>query len=498
MVHCHYRFTPVGVNPCSLYQRTLHQSNNGDTTLTNVPYDDETVESMADLLEEESRTYRDLRRGDVVEGTVISIGRDGVIVDVGAKSEAFIPLNEMHSLGADPLAKIRVGDKVIASVLQPETTEGQILVSLDRARGERGWRILQARFEEGTPFEGEVTGYNKGGLLVNVEGVNAFVPLSQVVGIRADQREGADSTLAQMTGKKLQLKVIEINRRRNRVILSERAAVQELRSQRKEKLLAELHEGEIRRGRITSVRPFGVFVDLGGADGLAHLSELTWERGKSPEELYKVGDEVDAYILKIDPETKKIALSLRRAQPERWDEIVDRYRVGQLVPGRVTKLVTFGAFARIEGPVEGLIHVSELSDRRINHPREVVHEGDIVPLKIVRIERDKHRIGLSLRAAREDAERMGWEFDEQGRVRYVPAYLHAEIEAKFGVTLPSPEAPPIRTAAPPEDDFPQTQIAQALRNLQLEAQEAEARAAQRSSGNSGASEPSPRVHNDQA
>ena len=331
---------------------------------------------------------------------------------------------------------------------------------------------------------------NKGGLLVNVEGVNAFVPLSQVVGIRADQREGADSSLAQMTGKKLQLKVIEINRRRNRVILSERAAVQELRSQRKEKLLSELHEGEIRRGRITSVRPFGVFVDLGGADGLAHLSELTWERGKSPEELYKVGDEVDAYILKIDPETKKIALSLRRAQPERWDEIVDQYRVGQLVPGRITKLVTFGAFARLEGPVEGLIHVSELSDRRINHPREVVHEGDIVPLKIVRIERDKHRIGLSLRAARDDAERMGWEFDEQGRVRYVPTYLHAEIEAKFGVKLSAPAPPPAPTATPPEpeDDFPQTQIAQALRGLHLEAQEAEARAAQRPSG--GASEPS--------
>ncbi len=468
--------------------------------MTNVPYDDETVESMADLLEGESRTYRDLRRGDVVEGTVISIGRDGVIVDVGAKSEAFIPLNEMHSLGADPLAKIRVGDKVIASVLQPETAEGQILVSLDRARGERGWRILQARFEEGTPFEGEVTGYNKGGLLVNVEGVNAFVPLSQVVGIRADQREGVDSSLAQMTGKKLQLKVIEINRRRNRVILSERAAVQELRSQRKEKLLAELHEGEIRRGRITSVRPFGVFVDLGGADGLAHLSELTWERGKSPEELYKVGDEVDAYILKIDPETKKIALSLRRAQPERWDEIVDHYRVGQLVPGRITKLVTFGAFARLEGPVEGLIHVSELSDRRINHPREVVHEGDIVPLKIVRIEREKHRIGLSLRAARDDAERMGWEFDEQGRVRYVPAYLHAEIEAKFGVRLSTPPSPSTAMASvpEPEDEFPQTQIAQALRSLRLEAQEAEARAAQRSAGSGGAPEPSAGANDEHA
>ncbi len=427
--------------PVSVSSPAANLDISGDATLTNVPYDDENVESMEDLLEEESRNFRDPRRGEVLEGTVISVGRDGVIVDVSSKSEGFIPLSEMHSLGAEPLSRVQVGEKVFATVLQPETQEGQVLLSLDRARGERGWHVLQQRYDDNESFEAEVTGYNKGGLLVNVEGVNAFVPLSQVVGVRPDQREGADSSLAQMAGRSLRLKVIEINRRRNRVILSERAALQEFRSQRKEKLLSELQEGEIRRGRITSVRPFGVFVDLGGADGLAHLSELTWERGKSPEEIYKVGDEVDAFVMKVDPETKKIALSLRRAQPERWEEIVDRYRVGQLVPGRITKLVTFGAFARIEGPVEGLVHVSELSDRRITHPREVVHEGDIVPLKIVRVERDKHRIGLSLRGARDDAERMGWEFDQQGAVRVVPEYMRNEVESKLGVTLPPPAEP---------------------------------------------------------
>jgi small subunit ribosomal protein S1 len=473
------------------------------------------MESMEDLLEEESRNFRDLRRGDVVEGTVISVGRDGVLVDVGSKSEGIIPLGEMHSLGADPLGRIASGDKLIASVMQPETPEGQVLLSLDKARGERGWRTLQTRFESGESFEAEVTGYNKGGLLVNVEGVNAFVPLSQVVGVRPDREDGADGSLAQMAGRMLRLKVIEINRRRNRVILSERAALQEYRSAQKEKLLAELQEGEIRRGRITSVRPFGVFVDLGGADGLAHLSELNWERGRSPEDIYKVGEEVDVFVMKVDPETKKIALSLRRAQPERWEEIVDNYRVGQVVPGRVTKLVTFGAFARIDGPVEGLIHVSELSERRITHPREVVHEGDVVPLKIVRIERDKHRIGLSLRQAKDDAERFGWEFDGQGSVLSVPEYIRAEIEAKLGAAPPSaprqerpvPEngvpdgvttqepaaqageaapAPVSRAAeqqpqqrrqearqqeprraqpAHDDDDEPQTQIAQAFRNL---------------------------------
>ncbi len=429
--------------------------------------------------------FRDLRRGDVVEGAVISVGRDGVLVDVGSKSEGIIPVGEMHSLGANPLSKLNEGDRVIASVIQPETPEGQILLSLDKARGERGWRTLQTRFETGETFEAEVTGYNKGGLLVNVEGVNAFVPLSQVVGVRPDREEGAEGSLAQMVGRTLRLKVIEINRRRNRVILSERAALQEYRTQQKERLLSELHEGEIRRGRITSVRSFGVFVDLGGADGLAHLSELNWERGRSPEEAYKVGDEVDVYVMKVDPETKKIALSLRRAQPERWDEIVDHYRVGQIVPARVTKLVTFGAFARIEGPVEGLIHVSELADRRITHPREVVHEGDIVPVKIVRVERDKHRIGLSLRQARDDAERFGWDFNDQGRVVSVPEYLRPEIEAKLGVSLPDTDQgrqPQPRgneraatvSAPEEEEEEPQTQIAQQLRDLQARTRAAEA------------------------
>ena len=273
--------------------------------------------------------------------------------------------------------------------------------------------MLQTRFEEGEAFDGEVTGYNKGGLLVNVEGVHAFVPLSQVVGVRPDQ--DGEGGLASAVGKQLRLKVIEINRRRNRVILSERAALQEWRSQQKDRLLAELKEGEIRKGRVSSVRSFGVFIDLGGADGLAHLSEVSWDRNKTPEEMYRIGDEVDVYVMKVDPETKKIALSLRRAQPEEWDLIVDKYQVGRVVPGMVTKLVTFGAFARIEGPVEGLIHVSELVDRRIAHPKEVVREGDLLPLKIVRIERDRHRLGLSLRDARDEGDAHGLHLQRRRR-----------------------------------------------------------------------------------
>jgi small subunit ribosomal protein S1 len=391
---------------------------------------------MGALLEDEGLQYKDLHRGDVIEGVVMGTDRDGILVNVGSKFEGVIPPHEMRSLGPEPAARLNVGERVLVYVMQPETPDGQLLLSLDRARGEKGWRVLQQRFEEGESFEAQVSGYNKGGLLVNVEGVHAFVPLSQVVGVRPERGDDGENSLAQMVGRTLHLKVIEINRRRNRVILSERAALQEWRSQQKDRLLSELREGDIRRGKISSIRSFGVFVDLGGADGLAHLSELSWERNKTPEDMFRVGDEIEVYVMKVDQETKKIALSLRRAQPELWEGIVDKYLVGQVVPGVITKLVTFGAFARIEGPVEGLIHVSELVDRRIAHPKEVVKEGDVVPLKIVRIERDRHRLGLSLRRARDEGEAMGFVFSSSGEVEEVPE----DLREQFAMELP-PEAP---------------------------------------------------------
>ena len=394
-----------------------------------------------------------LRRGEVIEGTVMAVQRDGVLIDTGSKSEGIVPPNEMQSMGSDPLSKVSVGEKLLVYVMQPEAEQGHVMLSIDRARGERGWRLLQTRYDEGEAFDGEVSGFNKGGLLVNVEGVHAFVPLSQVVGVRPD-REASDGGLGAAVGKTLRLKVIEINRRRNRVILSERAALQEWRSQQKDRLLAELKEGEIRKGRVSSVRNFGVFVDLGGADGLAHQSEVSWDRNKTPEEMYHVGDEVDVYIMKVDAETKKIALSLRRAQPEQWDLIVDRYQVGRVVPGVVTKLVAFGAFARIEGPVEGLIHVSELVDRRIAHPKEVVREGDLLPLKIVRIERDRHRLGLSLREAREDGERLGFRFTDAGEVISVPDDIRREFEEREGVSVQQPTTSAVESAPPAEAAAP--------------------------------------------
>ena len=335
----------------------------------------EGYQDMATLLEAESLEYKSLRRGEILEGVVVDADRDGMVVDVGTKSEGIIPPGEMHSLGPSTENWPNPGDRILVYVMQPETPEGQVLLSLDRARGERGWRVLQQRFEDGESFQVQVGGYNKGGLLVNVEGVHAFIPFSQSVSAQPPpEEEGKESEAPPeaVVGRTLLVKVIEINRARNRVILSERAAMQDWRALQKDRLLEELAEGEVRKGRVSSIRSFGVFVDLGGADGLAHLSELSWERDKSPEELYHIGQEVDVYVMKVDMEAKKIALSIRRAQPEQWEQIVDKYTVGQIVTGTITKLVTFGAFARIEGPVEGLVHVSELVNRRIAHPREVV------------------------------------------------------------------------------------------------------------------------------
>ena len=399
---------------------------------------------MAELLETEGHDLLQLERGDVVEGALVSVDANSLVVDVGAKAEGIVPATEMHSLTPEQRTALQVGAPILVYVLTPEAEEDTLLLSVDRARGEQGWRELQARYESGVIFDATISGFNKGGLLVNVEGVNAFIPLSQVVGATPDSEKG--DSLSDYQGRTLRIKVIELNRRRNRVILSERAAIQEWRAEQKDRLLAELREGEIRTGTITSIRNFGVFVDLGGADGLVHLSELSWNRDADPEQLFNVNDSVEVYVMKVDQGSKKIGLSIRRAKPQEWDNVVAAFDVGQVVPGQVTKLVTFGAFVRIEGPVEGLIHVSELVERRISHPREIVSEDDVVPVKILRIEKDRHRLGLSLRQSRVDAERAGWVFDEEGCVRYIPP----AIAETFG--LESGEPPPAPVAAPDPAD----------------------------------------------
>jgi small subunit ribosomal protein S1 len=365
---------------------------------------DDNGQTMQELLGlDESKGYTALRRGDVVEGSIVSIDREGMLVDVGGKSEGVVPPSEATSVDSRE-HPLQVGDTILVYVVQTEDAGGGAILSIDKARAERGWRKVQRLFETQEIFEGEVVDFNKGGLIVSIEGVRGFLPSSQVMGLRSETGADAqiDDRLKEMVGRTLRMKVVEMNRRRNRVILSERAAMQEWRTQQKERLLGELAPGDVRRGVITSVTSFGAFVDLGGADGLIHLSELSWDRVDHPNEVVHPGDQVNVYVMNVDPDTKKIGLSLRRAQGEPWQRVTGRYSLGQLVTGRITKLTSFGAFARLEEGIEGLIHVSELSERRITHPREVVREGDLLTVKVVKIEPERHRLGLSLRQAVED------------------------------------------------------------------------------------------------
>ena len=432
--------SPVGGSDIGTEDSSLSQAQNeaSPPLTTNSPSDKEEFEDMESLLAAvDVSAIRPLKRGETLTGLVMAIEREGILVDVAHKSEGFVPTSEMLLLGSDPLSKMTIGQEVTVSVVQAETPSGQIGLSMDKARGEQGWKILQDWHDNSEVFEAEITSFNKGGLLANVEGINAFIPMSQVVGAKP----GSDGVapLGSQVGKSLKLKVIEINRKRNRVILSERAANQEWRAEQKERLLDELHAGEIRTGVITSIRPFGLFVDLGGADGLAHLSEISWDRNADPEAMFTVGQEIKVYILRIDQETKKIALSVRRAAPEQWDDLITRYAIGDVVPGVVTRLVNFGAFARLPGPVEGLIHVSSMVERRISSPKEVLDEGDVIPVKIERIERDRHRLGLSLKDARDEALAQGWTFDNLGRVIGFPESVRDELaeeaviaETRFG------------------------------------------------------------------
>lgn len=343
--------------------------------------------------------WRELRRGDIVEGLVVGRDQDGILVNFGGKSEGIVPLREARTLSPQALEAIKPGDTLRTFVLRPEREGGPALLSLDRARVEEGWRLLEEALEKGATITATAVAANRGGLVVMVEGVQGFVPLSHLAPRRgAGPQVGPEARV----GEQLALKVLDLNRRRNRAILSERLAWQEWREQQKERLLRELRQGEVRRGRITGIASFGAFVDLGGADGLIHISELSWRPVRSPEEVVRVGDEVEVYVLKVDPETRKISLSLRRLQPEPWETVAQRYQVGQLVQGTITRLAPFGAFARIDEEIEGLIHISELSPRVVHHPKEVVKEGDVVTLKILRIEPERRRLGLSLKQALEE------------------------------------------------------------------------------------------------
>ena len=354
----------------------------------------------------DASVFPKLHVGDVVEGTIVSVSPNEILVDIGYKSDALVDSRELERMDHEFLATLAPGDPVAAFIVQPEDQDGNVIISLQRAQQDQDWKQAEDLLGSQEVFEGVVTAFNRGGVIVRVGRVRGFVPASQLSPrwqVQEDIKAEPDQRWVKLVGQKMQLKVLELDRKRNRLILSERVAMRDWRKGQKDRLLAELHKGSVLTGINTSLADFGAFIDLGGADGLIHLSELSWHRIAHPSEVLHVGQEIQVYVLNVDEEKKRIALSLRRLTPEPWSVVEQNYRIGQVVAATITKLTNFGAFARLDDAIEGLIHVSELADYRINHPKEVVQEGDQVAVRIIRIDTQHRRIALSLRQATDDA-----------------------------------------------------------------------------------------------
>ncbi len=357
-------------------------------------------ESMESLLEQEGLGLDFPKAGEVRTGTVASISSSEILVSVGAKSEGVISGRENDQIDDDERAALQVGSEIPVFILSPEDKNGNLVLSYSRAREEMDWDQSEELLASKESFDSTIAGYNKGGLIVPIGHFRGFIPASQVSLVRRMNASGEtpDQRWSKMVGEDITVVVIEVDRNRRRLILSERQAINETRESLKDRLLDDLEVGDIRTGRVTSLADFGAFVNIEGADGLVHLSEVSWERVQHPSEVLKIGQEVQVQVISIDQENKRIGLSIRRLQEDPWIKKVENLREGQLVEGTVTHLTKFGAFARLgEGDLEGLIHISELSQNRIEHPKEVVSEDDVLTLRIIKIDRERHRIGLSLR-----------------------------------------------------------------------------------------------------
>jgi len=381
--------------------------------------------NFMDTLPLDAFDFPHLRAGDTVEGNVVSVSPTQILVDIHYKSDAVVDPREMERLDKDFLATLAAGDPVSAVVVQQEDRDGNVVISLSRAQQDQDWEEAEELLDSQDVFEGVVTGYNRGGVIVRVGRVRGFVPASQLSAQWQGQQDAEadpEQRWARLVGQKLQLKVVELDRLRNRLILSERIAMRDLRKGQKDRLLASLQRGDVLHGTVTSIADFGAFVDLGGADGLIHLSELAWHRVGHPSEVLKVGQPVEVYVMNVDPEKKRIGLSLRRMTPEPWSVVGDQYVVGQVVTAQITRLTAFGAFAKIDNAIEGLIHISEMADYRISHPKEIVHEGDEVQVRVIKVDPQNRRVGLSLRQATEES--------------YVEMDWRDQSVAEFGTTEP--------------------------------------------------------------
>jgi small subunit ribosomal protein S1 len=349
--------------------------------------DDYTPEELIRAMESSLRDFKD---GDIMEGEVVKIDRDEVLLDIGYKSEGVIPSKELsirHDV--DPNEVVKVGDRIEALVLQKEDKEGRLILSKKRAQYERAWGRIEETMAAGHTIKGNVIEVVKGGLILDI-GLRGFLPASLV-----DLRRVRD--LQPYIGTELEAKIIELDRNRNNVVLSRRAFLEESQSEGRKKFLENLQKGERRKGTVSSIVNFGAFVDLGGVDGLVHVSELSWKHVDHPSEVIAVGQEVEVEVLDVDLERERVSLSLKATQEDPWKEFERKYKAGEVISGQVTKLVPFGAFVRVAQGIEGLVHISELSHEHVESPESVVSVGDEVQVKVVDVDVSRRRISLSMR-----------------------------------------------------------------------------------------------------
>ena len=356
-------------------------------------------QTMESLLNEQDLNVDLPQSGEIRSGVIASVSPSQILVSIGAKSEGVVSGRELDQLSNEEREALQVGQEVHVFVINPEDANGNVVLSLKRAQEQISWENVEKLLESDNVIDSKIIGFNKGGLIVGVEGLRGFVPSSQISAMRRSQSTGEtpEQRWQKMIGQPITVRVIEVDRERRRLILSERAASTESRQSIKERVIDELEEGKIYTGRVTSLANFGAFININGADGLVHLSELSWDHIDHPRDVLEVGQEIKVKVINVDRDKKRIGLSVRALQNDPWKSRVEKYSVGQLVEGIITRLTKFGAFARLEGDIEGLIHISEIAEHRIEHPKEVLKEGEVKSLRVIRIDPEQHRIGLSLR-----------------------------------------------------------------------------------------------------
>ncbi|MCF2706236.1 30S ribosomal protein S1 [Arcanobacterium haemolyticum] len=398
----------------------MTENTTATSTIPQVAIND--IGTEEDLVAAIDQTIKYFNDGDIVEGTVVKVDHDEVLLDIGYKTEGVIPSKELSiKHDVDPDDVVKLGDQVEALVLQKEDKEGRLLLSKKRAQYERAWSQIEDVKEADGVVTGSVIEVVKGGLILDI-GLRGFLPASLV-----EMRRVRD--LQPYIGRELEAKIIELDKNRNNVVLSRRAWLEETQSQARGEFLTNLKKGQVRDGVISSIVNFGAFVDLGGVDGLVHVSELSWKHIDHPSEVVEVGQKVTVEVLDVDMDRERVSLSLKATQEDPWQTFARTHAIGQIVPGKVTKLVPFGAFVRVEDGIEGLVHISELAQRHIDLPEQVVKVGDDVFVKVIDIDLERRRISLSLKQANEGVDPesedfdpslygMAAEYDENGNYKY--------------------------------------------------------------------------------